>query len=233
MTRRDAFSKIREIPSGNNIKEPNSTEINQQDSPGKAPIDLIPIASKKKKRARKWEQDHNAETVTYRGVPKECQNWIEEISNSIRVPRDEVVRACLEYGFSEIKSGKVSLVAYPKSQRMTLFPDGGKQYSTSRQNSASEKNWLKDVFPSPGSIQNKRKKSNKDLPPWQVRVTYRIPVELKEQVRLLASENHLPVGEIVWFFILKAMMAYQTGVLHFEPVPKMAGRTLFQEQRNF
>jgi len=60
------------------------------------PLDLIPTANFRKKRTRKWENAHRAETVTYRGVPRQVVEWIVEISQSLSVPRDEVVRAFLD-----------------------------------------------------------------------------------------------------------------------------------------
>lgn len=224
MSRRDAFSNIRAVPPKDDASVDQNREV---DSPS-SPIDLIPVASRRRKPARKWEQAHRAETVTYRGVPADCQLWIEEISNSIQVPRDEVVRACLEFGLASMESAEVRLVAFPRAQRMTLFPDGVRKGAMDKGSKCDEKNWLKDVFPTPTGKQKTTRRQSRKPALWQQRVTYRIPAGLKEKIRLLAVENYLPVGEVVWFFIDLARKAFLAGKLQFNPVPRNVGRTLFQ-----
>jgi hypothetical protein len=228
MSRRDAFSLIRAVPTTEQIDVDPSKQMDSASSP----IDLIPVASQRRKQSRKWEQAHRAETVTYRGVPKDCQLWIEEIANSLQVPRDEVVRACLEFGLASVESGEVHLIAFPRSQRMTLFPDGGRKGAPEKRSTGVEKNWLKDVFPTPTGNHKNTRKQAKNTVLWQQRVTYRIPLGLKEKIRLLAFENFLPIGEIVWYFIDMARKASLAGNLHFDPVPRNMGRTLFQNPGN-
>lgn len=231
MTRRDIFSQLRCVtPTEPNIPSRNS-ELSEIQDP-KPPIDLIPIAKQKKKRTRKWESAHRSETVTYRGVPREYQLWIEGLSDCLSVPRDEVVRACLEYGINLVRSGQLHLFAYPKAQRMTLFPNGEKSKILPPITQNENNTWLNDVFPIPSKNgQKKRKNKSEKSPLWQLRVTYRIPFDLKEEIRSIAVENYLPVGEVVWFFIEQAMKAAQNGSLQFQPVPKLVGKTLFQTFR--
>jgi hypothetical protein len=57
--------------------------------------------------------------------PRECHEWIEEIAEGLAVPRDEVVRAFLEFGCEAIPvwpSSRSLLIL--KAQGMTLFPEG-------------------------------------------------------------------------------------------------------------
>jgi hypothetical protein len=198
------------------------------------PVDLIPTADFRKKRSRKWENAHRSETVTYRGVPRQTVEWIVEISQSLSVPRDEVVRAFLEYGVALYRSGQLTLFAYPKAQRMTLFPADSKPNPIAPTTIAGNHSWLKDAFPLPdkkasGAKKKKVKKSQEGLPDWEMRVTYRIPITLKEEIRLISEEHTLPVGEVVRFFIELGSKAYQDGSLPLQPSPRLIGKTLFQE----
>ena len=202
--------------------------------PAGQPLDLIPTADFRKKRSRKWENAHRSETVTYRGVPRQTVEWIVEISQSLSVPRDEVVRAFLEYGLTLYRSGQLTLFAYPKAQRMTLFPEDSKTNPIAPTTSTGTHSWLKDAFPVPAKkrMVRKRKRSRKTKersPDWEMRVTYRIPVTLKEEIRLISEEHTLPVGEVVRFFIELGSKAYQDGSLPLQPSPRLIGKTLFQE----
>lgn len=235
MARRDAFSGLREVPSPNADEDGRSVDMpsfsEKQDI--KQPLDLIPTAQRRKKRNRDWEQVHRAETVTYRGVPRECHEWIEEIAEGLAVPRDEIVRAFLEFGVKQYRCGQLALIAYPKAQRMTLFPEGERKTLVSASQGKEINAWLNEAFPV--AVKNdrgaKRKKSKKDSAVgsrWEIRVTYRIPVLLKEEIRSIANEHTLPVGEVVWFFIEQALQAFRNGSLSLQPAPKMVGKTLFQ-----
>lgn len=231
MSRRDAFTGLRDhhsLTDGEENKPYDPTILMRQ------PLDLIPTANLKKKRSRKWEQIHRFETVTYRGIPRQVVEQIIEIVQSLSVPRDEVVRAFLEYGVNLYRTKKLSLFAYPKAQRMTLFPESGQGNLGLPSQKFKDQDWLSEAFPVPDkkSTTTKKKKSKKDqdtTPHWEMRVTFRIPVLLKEEVRAIAREHTLPVGEVVWFFVMKGTKAYQNGNLHLQPSPKTIGKTLFQE----
>jgi hypothetical protein len=155
-----------------------------------------------------------------------------EIAHGLSVPRDEVVRSFLEYGVKLYRSGQLSLFAYPKAQRMTLFPEDGKSprkaSSTNRENRA----WLAQAFPTPsrkgsGNGMDQRGKASRSR--WETRVTYRLPVSLKAEIKAIADEHTLPIGEVVWFFIELAIKAYHAGSLSLQPTPKLVGKTLFQD----
>ena len=118
MSRRNAFSELRNpntILDFDENPQQSSTMLPEQ-MPAGQPLDLIPTADFRKKRSRKWEIAHRSETVTYRGVPRHAVEWIVEISQSLSVPRDEVVRAFLEYGVALYRSGQLTLFAYPKAR---------------------------------------------------------------------------------------------------------------------
>ena len=231
MSRRDAFTGLRDpdpLTDGEENKQHDSTILMRQ------PLDLIPIADLKKKRSRKWEHEHRFETTTYRGIPQPILDLIIETAQSLSVPRDEVVRAFLEYGVSLFRNGQLKLYPYAKAQRMTLFPEGGQSKIILPLQKSENHNWLTVAFPVPEKkIAGTKKKGNKKvhdvLPPWESRVTFRIPSVLKEDVRLIAREHTLPVGEIVWFFILLGSKSFRDGNLPLQPSPKTIGKTLFQE----
>jgi len=237
MARRNAFSGLQEqTPMNNEPKEqsPDSLALPERQNP-RQPLDLIPTAQPRKKRNRKWEQVHKAETVTYRGVPREYHDWIEDLSEGLSVPRDEVIRAFLEYSVSQYRNGKLPLYAYPKAQRMTLFPEGEKATLVSPSQNKDVSGWLNEAFPvAPKKERGVRKKKGEKgqgtTPRWQIRVTYRIPILLKQEVRSIAEEHTLPVGEVVWFFIDQALKAYREGKLPLQSAPKMIGKTLFQDR---
>jgi hypothetical protein len=81
-----------------------------------------------------------------------------------------------------------------------------------------------------GPRNRKKEKCNQDTPSrWETRVTYRIPVSLKNEIKAIAIEHTLPLGEVVWFLIEHAIKDYRAGTLTLEPTPKMIGKTLFQD----
>ena len=234
MARRDAFSKLK--GSSANINVEDGVQCVSSPMPfqeGGQPLDLIPTAQHKKKRNRDWEQAHRAETVTYRGIPRECHHWVEEIASGLAVPRDEVIRAFLEYGEERYRRGELHLYAYPKSQRMTLFPSSDVAATHNMVQNKEISNWLSEAFPvvTHKPSDKKPKKKAKPEPAWQVRVTYRIPVELKEKVRTIAEAHTLPVGEVVRFFIEQSLIAFRKGDLPLQPAPKLIGKTLFQDHQ--
>ena len=231
MARRDAFTGLR---------DPNSTteveEDQQQESTAipRQPLDLIPTADFRKKRSRKCEQVHRLETVTYRGIPQQVVDLIIKDAQSLSVPRDEVVRAFLEYGVRLYRNGEIKLLAYPKAQRMTLYSEGNEGGTILPAQKPPNHKWLADAFPVPekkagGTKKKKSKKDHEALPQWEIRVTFRIPALLKEEVRSIAREHTLPVGEVVCFFVIEGSQAFHNGSLILQPSPKTIGKTLFLE----
>ena len=231
MARRDAFTGLR---------DPNPiTEVEEDQKQGskmvqQQPLDLIPTADFRKKRSRKWEQVHRLETVTYRGIPRQVVELIIKDAQSLSVPRDEVIRAFLEYGGRLYRNGEIKLLAYPKAQRMTLYSEANEGSTIYPAQKPANHKWLADAFPVPEKKAGgtKKKKSRKDqeaIPQWEIRVTFRIPPLLKEEVRSIAREHTLPVGEVVCFFVIEGSQAFHNGSLILQPSPKTIGKTLFLE----
>ena len=75
MSRRDAFTGLRDPHQLTDCEEnkPHDPTILMRQ-----PLDLIPTADLRKKRSRKWEQEHRLETVTYRGIPRQVVELIIE-----------------------------------------------------------------------------------------------------------------------------------------------------------
>ena len=231
MARRDAFTGLR---------DPNlmiEVEENQQQESTmipRQPLDFIPTADFRKKRSRKWEQVHRLETVTYRGIPRQVVELIIKDAQSLSVPRDEVVRAFLEYGARLFRNGEIKLLAYPKAQRMTLYAEGNEGNTIFPAQTSENHKWLAEAFPVPekkagGTKKKKFRKDQEAIPQWEIRVTFRIPALLKEEVRSIAREHTLPVGEVVCFFVMEGSQAFHNGSLVLQPSPKTIGKTLFLE----
>ncbi len=192
MPRRDAFSSLRQTdpsPDAPSVPAKKAEVEAPLITTAKQPLDLIPVAVRHTKRNRDWDRNHQAEKATYRGIPKRLQETISELAASLNVPRDELVRAFLEYSLSDMQSNRLVIVAYPKAQRMTLFPTGetSNAYPV-RKEQTSAASWLEEAFPSTSRGQQSagKKKSEKDQGKkdrWESRATYRIPVALKEKVK--------------------------------------------------
>lgn len=236
MPRRDAFSHLRQAePSHATSTGPiNQSEPGRSQSvPAKQPLDLIPVAPQKAKRNREWDRAHRPEKVTYRGIPKRLQETITEIASSLNVPRDELVRAFLEYSLHDLQANRLALVAHPKSQRMTLFPSAGSaNRPAGKREPSSAADWLGEAFPATGrgrspTLGRKRGKDQGKKERWESRTTYRLPVTLKEQVKAVVDEHDVPVGELVLFFLDHGLRAYQRGDLRLNPQPRTSGKTLF------
>ena len=231
MARRDAFTGLRDPNSITEVEEDQQQEATMIP---RQPLDLIPTADFRKKRSRKWEQVHRLETVTYRGIPQQVVNLIIKDAQSLSVPRDEVVRAFLEYGARLYRNGEIKLLAYPKAQRMTLYSEANEGSTIYPAQKPANHKWLADAFPVPdkkagGAKKKNIRKDQKAVPQWEVRATFRIPALLKEEVRSIAREHTLPVGEIVCFFVMEGSQAFHNGSLVLQPSPKTIGKTLFLE----
>ena len=231
MTRRDAFSKLRN-PTTSVAEDEEATEWHGAQLPSQ-PLDLIPTAQPRKKRSRNWEKMHRRETVTYRGVPLEYHQLLGQIARSLCVPRDEVVRAFLEHSLTLYQEGLLTIIAHPKAQRMTLFPEGEKSIMKRAVRIQENREWLARAFPSPRGKSSKNSKNGEDNQGspnrWETRVTYRLPPKLKAEIKAIAVEHTLPVGEVVWFFIEQAIQDNRAGKLVLEPTLKTAGKTIFRE----
>ena len=221
MPRRDAFSMLRgaSSPASETEITPSKTDAPSLEPQTIKPLDFIPSAEPRKKRERQWEKAHRGQVATYRGVPPEMHQTILHLAENLGVPVDEVARAFLEYSLAHHKSGRLPIHPHPKAQRMTLYPDGEpvvKQKS---------KGWLKDAFSSPRA--SKKGKKGGQPKRWEIRVSYRLPVSLKLEVKELAERHTVGVGELVFFLFQHALSAYESGALRLEAYPKVSRNTLF------
>lgn len=223
MTRRDAFSMLRGALTPSDHENPTSQNENQSGmdlKPSMTPLDLIPSAVPKKKARRKWDKAGQEEIATYRGVPAETHQRLIHLAGSLNVPVDEVARALLEFGIDCYHSGNLVLNPHPKAQRMTLFPAGALQIS------GAKPGWLHEAFPSQ-KRSTRIKKKGENPKPWEARVTYRLPPSLKSEIRHIADEHTVGVGELVFYFFKFGLEAFEAGQLRLEPHLKTAGNTLF------
>jgi len=222
MARRDAFSSLRGtvINPIQDDEEKSAGEPKLPDhAPAVTPLDFIPTVEPRKKRQRKWDKTHQGELVTYRGIPAETHQTLISLAGSIGVPVDEVARMFLEYSMEHYRSGVLPLNPHPKAQRMTLFPDG------QRPRAKSQHGWLNEAFPAARQV--KKPKKGKQPKPWESRVSYRIPVSLKEQIKEIADMHTVAVGELVLYLFKFSLEAFDAGRLRLDPHPKTSGNTLF------
>ena len=222
MPRRDAFSMLRSTPSeaaSGDRPIPDIAPEKMNLPPAVRPLDLIPVAEPKKKRERKWEKEHRAEIATYRGIPAEIHQMLLQLADTLIVPVDEVARAFLEYSLQQYRIGSLPLHPHPKSQRMTLFPEG----NAIQKLPANQ--WLQQAFPA--RKPERKGKKGKTPKKWESRVTYRLPPDLKAAVKHVADDHFVGVGELVLYLFLHALKALETQQLLLEAHPKVSGNTLF------
>lgn len=221
MPRRDAFSMLRGAPSPAHETEITSSKTAAQPLEPQTikPLDFIPSAEPRKKRERQWEKNHRGQVATYRGIPAEMHQTMRRLAENLGVPVDEVARAFLEYSLAQHKSGRLPIHPHPKAQRMTLYPDGEPAVEQ------KPKGWLKDAFSSPRA--SKKGKKGGQPKRWETRVSYRLPVALKQEVKALADQHTVGVGEFVFFLFQHALSAFECGALRLEAHPKVSGNTLF------
>ena len=232
MSRRDAFSSLRttSLPSS----EGSLPDGNVAPVVPKQPLDLIPVAPTRKKRNREWDRAHQSKKITYRGIPQSVQDAINDLAESLGVPRDELVRAIFEFALSKFEAGALMIQPYPKAQRMTLFPEKGHP-NKDRAGTNSYREWINQAFPKPSTKQISRLPKHHTREPkpkerWEVRATYRLPEIMRAQVKALANENYVPVGEIAFLFLDYGLQAYHSGELALTPSPQTSGQTLFPER---
>ena len=204
------------------IPNPDPSLETKAGAPSIRPLDFIPAAQPRKRRERSWEQARRAQIATYRGIPPETHQMLIHIANALGVPVDEVARAFLEYSLGQHQAGQLSLLPYPKAQRMTLFPEGRQAQV------AAVSTWLQQAFPVKRA--DRKVKKAKSPKKWEARVTYRIPAELKAEIKQLAGEHSVGVGELVLFLFLHALKAFEEQRLQLSPRPKLTGKTLFQDR---
>src|SRR5512141_533861 len=75
-------------------------------------------------RSRRWEQQHQAEKVVYRGLDHKFVQQVRRLAAELLVPQGEVARSILEYSLRRYEAGFLELVPRPNPMRlrMTLYP---------------------------------------------------------------------------------------------------------------
>lgn len=88
------------------------------------PIEVLAKRPNKPKRDRNWEKSQRETTgvVTYRGIPKSLNDKVKTVAAELGVPIGDVVRAFLESGLNDYKSGEINLDPELVTGRYTLFP---------------------------------------------------------------------------------------------------------------
>lgn len=167
-------------------------------------LSYLPVADRKKK-SRDWEKEHKPKH--YRSVPLELREAVRDIAESLSVLVDDVARAFIEYSLNCMSKGTLTLAGKPKTRRMTLYPFEGAGWAVN--------GWT----PKPPEPVSKRK-TNGEKKAWQADVCYRIPDELHQRVKEMASERY-PVGEVVTILLQNALQDYQAGILQLNPQPKV------------
>lgn len=155
-------------------------------------------------RKRAWEKANPQKH--YRGVVPEIRDAVRVLAESLEVSADEVARVFFEYGLLCVQRGTLRLEPRPHAQRMTLYPFGGAGWA--------ENGWTPQP---PKPRQRKQKQTTR----WQEMVHYRIPDELHQQIKALASD-YLPVGEVVSVLLKHGLESYQQGVLLLNPQARVA-----------
>ncbi len=167
-------------------------------------MSYLPVAESKKK-SRDWEKDHKPKH--YRSVPRELREAVRDVAGSLSVLVDDVARAFIEYSLACVNKGTLTLAGKPKTQRMTLYPFEGAGWAVN--------GWV----PKPPEPASKRKANGDEKKVWQADVCYRIPDELHQRVKEIASERY-PIGEVVTVLLQNALQDYQAGILLLNPQPK-------------
>lgn len=183
--------------------------IVEEEKGAEAWLDYLPPPKKKAKRSRGWEKAHQA--VLYRGVPRATRDIIRDISRQLNVVVDDLARAFLEFSLECIRNGTLRLEAHPsirpKAPRMTLFPFRGAGWAVN--------GWT----PIPVDSSSKRRSKSSVDQPWKSVAAYRLPKELHQRVKNLASD-YLPVGEVAAVLLQHGLQSYLQGVLILRPQPK-------------
>ena len=163
-------------------------------------------------RDRRWEQAHQA--MTFRGVLPPLHTAVKELAEHLQVNVDDVARAFLEYGLRCYELGRLK-VEPVLHEKLTLFPEGKRPgwYEAVPENRA------------PRSAE-KRATSKQKTKPWQFRVSYRLPLEIRLAVDKLRTQKNVPVGEIVSVLLDFALKAHQHGQLVLTPMPKQGAGLL-------
>ena len=176
--------------------------------------------SRQRARDRTWDQRNPPKT--YRGIFESLHKEMMAIVAQLSLrSRDDLYRAFLEYSLDCYHKGELKLIPVPVGRtQMTLYP----------KNSES-------VPAKPGQGGAGKKRSQKKRAVKTLRLSFRIPDELDQQLKTIAHGNsdyrkftkpRVPVGEVINKFLEYALQAYKDGELDLAPVP-IEDLTLYDE----
>ena len=165
------------------------------------------------KRNRRWEKKHRP--YRYVNVSVELREQVLGLAEHLGVTADEVARAFVEYGVECVDVEKLRLRAQPNpfGRKMTLFP---KEHA---------KGWRK-TNESPREIPARKKKRSKQAKRVYPAVSYRLPKKAHDDIRRLAMDLGVPLGDVVSFLLQYGLDAYRGGKLSLQPQPLTVKMTL-------
>ena len=163
-------------------------------------------------RDRSWEEAHPGRT--YRKVPHQIRDAVNEIAASHGYNASQVAQAFLEYSLICIQRGDFALELELDRRGLTLMPGG---WSEEKKPIWAENTWGKQ----PATKKKRRKKGELSL--YKQQVTYRLSPDLVEQIDVVCEVQRAPDGtihsrkyhdgEVVARFLTFAIEAYNTGKL--------------------
>lgn len=198
------------------------TEESAPDVPANRPatiLDQLRTAEPKiqKVRDRSWESKHPSKT--YRKVPHEIRDTVNEIAAAYAYNASQIAQAFLEYALMCYQRGDFKLNLELDKNGLTLMPGG---WSEKQKPIWAESTW--------GSKPIKKKKRSKKTgtPLYKQRVHYRLSIDLIEMIdevckasrdssgALIRRTYH--DGEVVARFLTFAIESYNNGKLILEEV---------------
>lgn len=180
-------------------------------APPKSILDSL-RAEPPKKRDRSWDNARSQFVATYRGIPKDIQDMIKEIAAELEVKTGDVARALFEFSLESANRAELVFEAHPRGVRMTLF--GPEDRDKNSQQVARK--WP----PPQGAPKRKREKEPERL--WKQVVSYHgIPPEVQQQIKAIADQHTVPVGEVAAMLLKYGLEALSSGRLELTARPKV------------
>ena len=187
-------------------------------APPKSILDSL-RAEPPKKRDRSWDNARSQFVATYRGVPKEIQDKVKEIATELEVKTGEVARALFEYSLESANRSELVFEARPRGVRMTLFGTGDWDQNSQQ---------IVRKWPPPkGAPKRKQEKETERL--WKHVVSYHgVPPEVQEQIKAIAEQHTVPVGEVAAMLLKHGLEALSSGRLELTARPKVSSSVSWQ-----
>jgi hypothetical protein len=168
-----------------------------------------------KVRDRSWESNHPGRT--YRKVPNQVRDAVNEIAATYGYNASQIAQAFLEYALVCYHRGEIKLELEIGQNGLALMPGG---WSTEKKPIWAENTWGKQP------TKKKRRRRTTEMSLYKQRVNYRLSPDLIAQIDevcearrgqdgyLISRTYH--DGEVVARFLTFALEAYNTGKLALE-----------------